>query len=479
MQKGSLDIDDPPQKSSVHVSQTKSKKGFRRKKGESPFETETNFKINHEKKETSYTNPDAWGRLIGRINTSPIFLEGHLVTSLLDTGSQLSMISRLFCEQHGLEIQPLSKLVGCDAVNGTEIEYEGYVELNFQVPGRNFSEDHLFLVVPPIEYHKEIPAIVGTYVLDRYIEYLKEIGAHVLPTLDSSWQSTYYARLEAMRLKEAHEKEAPLGFAKVTKATVIPAGQRKEIHALTKIKHGGYGVNLIGEVSEKHPLPQGLDLKNSYCNLTPGSAKVNLMLENTTRRNITIPAKAVVCQLNLANQIPKLLLPSSSPEEELIDDDDDEVGKSQADLDDHDLVLTFQKVRAHQVLLQDLAEDSKQNRDGSHDDLKFVPNFTPEQSNEQRDTTESVDCKDNGEWLLEQLDLTGLEEWSKDLQEKAKNMLKRNASIFSKHDLDMGRTNLVKHNIILTDPIPFKERYRTIPPQLFSEVKAHLKKCWI
>ena len=294
--------------------------------------------------------------MIGRINTSPIYLEGHLVTSLLDTGSQLSMISRSFCEQHGLEIQPLSKLVGCDAVNGIEIEYEGFVELNFQVPGRNFSEDHLFLVIPPIEYHKEIPAIVGTYVLDRYIEYLKDIGAHVLPTLDSSWQSTYYARVEAMRLRETHEKEAPLGFAKVTKATVILAGQRKEIHALTKIKHGGYGVNLIGEVSEKHPLPQGLDLKNSYCNLTPGSAKVNLMLENTTRKNITIPAKAIVCQLNLANQIPKLLLPTSNPEEKLIETNDelDKFSQSQADLDDHDLSLTFQQVRAHQVLVQDL-----------------------------------------------------------------------------------------------------------------------------
>ena len=54
-------------------------------------------------------------------------------------------------------------------------------------------------------------------------------------------------------------------------------------------------------------------------------------------------------------------------------------------------------------------------------------------------------------------------------------MLKRNASIFSKHDLDMGKTNLVKHNIVLTDPIPFKEKYRTIPPQFFSEVKAHLQ----
>ena len=199
--------------------------------------------------------------------------------------------------------------------------------------------------MPPIEYHKEIPAIVGTYVLDRFIEYLRDIGAHILPTLDPSWQSTYYARVEAMRLREAHEKEAPLGFAKVTKATVIPAGQRKEIHALTKIKHSGYGVNLIGEVSEKHPLPQGLDLKNSYCDLTPGSAKVNLMLENTTKKNITIPAKAIVCQLNLANQIPKLLLPTSNPEEELIDTDNgfDKFSQSQADLDDHDLGLTFQK----------------------------------------------------------------------------------------------------------------------------------------
>ena len=107
--------------------------------------------------------------------------------------------------------------------------------------------------------------------------------------------------------------------------------------------------------------------------------------------------------------------------------------------------------------------------------MKFVPKFTPKKINEQGSTIGSEDCKDNGEWLLEQLDLTGLYEWSKDLQEQAKNMLRRNASIFSKHGLDMGRTNLVKHNIVLTDPIPFKERYRIIPPQLFSEVKAHLK----
>ena len=69
------------------------------------------------------------------------------------------------------------------------------------------------------------------------------------------------------------------------------------------------------------------------------------MLENTTRKNITIPAKAIVCQLNLANQIPKLLLPSSSPEEELIDIDNevDRFVQSQAELDNHDLGLTSSK----------------------------------------------------------------------------------------------------------------------------------------
>ena len=54
-------------------------------------------------------------------------------------------------------------------------------------------------------------------------------------------------------------------------------------------------------------------------------------------------------------------------------------------------------------------------------------------------------------------------------------MLKRNAKVFSKDDMDMGRTNLVKHHIKLTDPVPFKEAYRRIPPQMYDEVKTHLQ----
>ena len=111
-----------------------------------------------------------------------------------------------------------------------------------------------------------------------------------------------------MRLREANEKEATLGFAKVAKATIIPAGQTKEIHALTRIRLGGYGVNLMGEVSEKHPLLLGLDLKNSYCDLTPGSAKVNLMIENTTNRNITIPSQSHCVSTQSGKQNSKIIV---------------------------------------------------------------------------------------------------------------------------------------------------------------------------
>ena len=39
----------------------------------------------------------------------------------------------------------------------------------------------------------------------------------------------------------------------------------------------------------------------------------------------------------------------------------------------------------------------------------------------------------------------------------------------------MGKCNILKHDIKLTEHQPFKERYRRIPPHLFEEVKQHLQ----
>ena len=58
---------------------------------------------------------------------------------------------------------------------------------------------------------------------------------------------------------------------------------------------------------------------------------------------------------------------------------------------------------------------------------------------------------------------------------EAKLLVKKFNMIFSKNDLDLGKTDKVKYKIKLTDPVPFKERYRKIPPSQYEEVRKHLQ----
>ena len=58
---------------------------------------------------------------------------------------------------------------------------------------------------------------------------------------------------------------------------------------------------------------------------------------------------------------------------------------------------------------------------------------------------------------------------------KAKELVKKFHTIFSKNDLDLGKTDKVKYKIKVTDPVPFKERYRRIPPSQYEAVRKHLQ----
>ena len=160
-------------------------------------------------------------------------------------------------------------------------------------------------------------------------------------------------------------------------------------------------LNLIAEPSEINQLPPSIQCSPTYCNLEPDSNKVTVGLRNISAKQITIPSRAVVCQVQLANMVPKIQTPKG----------------------------------------QDPTE--KRGEDNT--------------------------------WILDQLDLGELERWSGDQQQAAKNLLCEYSGIFSKNDLDLGKCNIVKHDIKLTDHQPFKERYRRMPPHFFEEVKQHLQ----
>ena len=78
-------------------------------------------------------------------------------------------------------------------------------------------------------------------------------------------------------------------------------------------------------------------------------------------------------------------------------------------------------------------------------------------------------------WILEALNLQCLEEWPGSEQEQARKLLLKWEQLFDHSNLDLGKTSLIKHQIKLTDLMPFNECYGCIPPHMYDDVKAHLQ----
>ena len=77
--------------------------------------------------------------------------------------------------------------------------------------------------------------------------------------------------------------------------------------------------------------------------------------------------------------------------------------------------------------------------------------------------------------LFSKLNLSGADQWEETDRLELKRIFTKYHHIFALEDIELGKTDMVKHVIRLNDPIPFRERYRRIPPHQYDEVKKHLK----
>lgn len=98
--------------------------------------------------------------------------------------------------------------------------------------------------------------------------------------------------------------------------------------------------------------------------------------------------------------------------------------------------------------------------------VNVVDAWTPDSSQKQEKSSVNIPN------LSDQIDKQNL---SSDEFSKAKQVLENWSDIFSTSPTDLGRTDLVKHRIKLTDYTPFKDPYRRIPPSMYEEVRLHIK----
>ena len=80
-------------------------------------------------KGAQYHNPDAVTRLIGPRNIARVEINGVKTRALMDSGSQVIMMTEKFLETVGLTMRLLADLrlkLGVEGSAGTEIPYLGY-----------------------------------------------------------------------------------------------------------------------------------------------------------------------------------------------------------------------------------------------------------------------------------------------------------------------------------------------------------------
>lgn len=72
---------------------------------------------------------------------------------------------------------------------------------------------------------------------------------------------------------------------------------------------------------------------------------------------------------------------------------------------------------------------------------------------------------------IDTIDLSALESRE---QDRVRALLQRYQSVFSAHESDLGCTDLISHDIPLTDDVPVRQRYRRLPPSEYDVVKTHI-----
>ena len=329
---------------------------------------------------------------------------------------------QLFCEELGLEIQPLGWLLELEGTGGAAIPYLRFVEVNLQILGiRRYNEDVLLLAIPTTAYTERVPVVVGSKIIDRALSCMN-VGELAKATV--TWHQAHFGAImsgllqlscsssEKLALQNSSRESDPVevwkhqldgvkGAVCTTQKVTIPPFQTMTVKGNAGVKGHCMKVHVLKEPALDPQLPAVVVPIVTYGELHPGSSRVPICLHNMSARAMEILAKTMVGQVMPANQVPP------------------------------------------------------------------VVHLTRTTKNKNVNTPKG--------WVMEALDLQGLKEWPESEQKQARELLLKWEHLFAQNNLDLGKTALIKHKIRLTDQTPFKERYRCIPPHMYDDVRAHIQ----
>ena len=138
--------------------------------------------------------------LIGDATETIAFVNGHACIALLDTGSQVTSISKSFYHRR---IKFSTGWIGCSdkcvvGAGGNEVPFLGYVTVNVSFPKGEMGAEGLLktlaLVVPNNNYNQRVPVIIGTNLVKQCRDVCRRVARwRFLQTANilSTWRRVY------------------------------------------------------------------------------------------------------------------------------------------------------------------------------------------------------------------------------------------------------------------------------------------------
>ena len=330
---------------------------------------------------------------------------------VLDTGSQVTIISQHFFETHLKPrlgaMRDASRWLTLRAANGSELPYLGFVETDVVIHGTTVG--NCGVLVRRDTEHTAMDStghgvgLLGMNVLHQLPELQKLLG----------WVSS-----------EATDSEMDGSPVKVAQAVCVPARSCMDVTV-----YGPRGWKPVMVEPLQTPLTGNLLLLDTL--VQPQQGRYTVCLVNLSESQVMLPQDSTVgtvCSVDIVKE-------HSS------------------------CTVQLQEVSANEVVV-----DWNQS---FSDTIPYKTVHSVQQSTGTQSSSEELP-----EWMTE---VSISEETESGVRQKLIGLLHKYQQMIAKHKDDRGHTHTVKHSIYTKDDIPVRDKYRHVPPNQWQELKEYLQ----
>ena len=196
-------------------------------------------------------------------------IQGKEIEELWDTGSQVCVVSRTWQQTHlPLEVlRNVEELLGSggelnlEAMNGTDIPFDGWIEVRFKLAGDDTTADKLTIPVLVGQKEQEYP-IIGFNVIEEILSQHSENLQAASNIIQQSFPLVHHTQVHALaNLIQSRSQDTGTSAVKVGKRDVmLPKGEATKVKRQIHFGPVPEGMPMIFEPIEDSELPEGLEL---------------------------------------------------------------------------------------------------------------------------------------------------------------------------------------------------------------------------